>query len=237
LQFRSPPLVIFSAYFDTAYMPDADLSGLTNTELVEGITRADYEVINEFYLRFHRTLGYVAVRAGAPGQDVEDIVHETIFEVVKRLQAGHELRNPECLPGFLRTVVRRTVFLFREKDQRTESSDRLVTIESGSQVPFLEAYQSSHRYHQESARTAEQDLMLEERRDLLREALAHLKPRDVEILTRFYLLEQPASQIMAEMGLAETPYRLNKSRAKKYLELAAARIQKQRARKQLPLAA
>jgi DNA-directed RNA polymerase specialized sigma subunit len=43
--------------------------------------------------------------------------------------------------------------------------------------------------------------------------LRRLKKRDREILERFYLREQNAQQICAEMRLTETQFRLFKSRA------------------------
>jgi DNA-directed RNA polymerase specialized sigma24 family protein len=52
-----------------------------------------------------------------------------------------------------------------------------------------------------------------EKRDMADRVLRSLAPRDQEILTRFYLREQSADQICAEMGLPEDQYWLFKSRA------------------------
>jgi DNA-directed RNA polymerase specialized sigma24 family protein len=51
----------------------------------------------------------------------------------------------------------------------------------------------------------------------MRKILAKMKARDREILTRFYLHEQPPEQIQREMGLTLTQFNLYKSRAKNRL--------------------
>ncbi len=52
---------------------------------------------------------------------------------------------------------------------------------------------------------------------VLTAALQSLRPRDKEVLDRFYLQEQSKEQICAEMDLTETQFRLLKSRAKQKL--------------------
>jgi hypothetical protein len=49
---------------------------------------------------------------------------------------------------------------------------------------------------------------------LMRQLLSKLGARDLEILTRFYLREQPEDQIRKEMALTATQFTLVKSRAK-----------------------
>jgi hypothetical protein len=60
------------------------------------------------------------------------------------------------------------------------------------------------------------------------------KPVFVELLTRFYFEEQKPAQIIAEMGITETQYRLGKSRAKAHLTRL---VQRKQAVEELPLAA
>ena len=56
-----------------------------------------------------------------------------------------------------------------------------------------------------------------------------ISPRDREILTRSYLLEQSQERICAEMNLTETQFRLRKSRAKARLgEVGKRRLLKSR---------
>ena len=71
----------------------------------------------------------------------------------------------------------------------------------------------------------EQRLLRAERSDLMLKVLNGISRRDREILTRFYLYEQPQSQICEEMALTETQFRLLKSRAKmRFAELGRKRI-------------
>lgn len=60
----------------------------------------------------------------------------------------------------------------------------------------------------------EQEAILHNKTEIMKKALASLKPRDREILVRFYLREQRPEQICQEMNLSETQFRLIKSRAK-----------------------
>jgi RNA polymerase sigma-70 factor (ECF subfamily) len=61
--------------------------------------------------------------------------------------------------------------------------------------------------------------------DLAMRILRSIPPRDREVLIRFYLNEQPATQICREMALTETQFRLIKSRAKaRFGELGKRRL-------------
>ena len=62
----------------------------------------------------------------------------------------------------------------------------------------------------------------------MKDALRDISNRDREILVRFYLREQPQTQICQEMGLSETQFRLLKSRAKARLgEIGKKMVQRQ----------
>jgi len=61
----------------------------------------------------------------------------------------------------------------------------------------------------------------------MREVLREMSNRDFEVLSRFYLREQPPEQVCAEMGLTEVQFQLVKSRAKARL---ADRVRKKLAR-------
>jgi len=89
---------------------------------------------------------------------------------------------------------------------------------------FIESEVKTRTYHCEEEEAAlgipdnksnpEKDVILRQEKELLQRALEGLAERDREILKRFYLLEQPQSQIKREMNLTETQFRLYKSRAK-----------------------
>jgi RNA polymerase sigma factor (sigma-70 family) len=131
-------------------------------------------------------------------QAVDDHVQEVLMIVLAAIRSG-ELRNPECLMGFVRTVTRRqvTVHIRRAIVRRR----RLISVESGD-LPMAPADESP-----------EARLRLQERVALVRLVLERLCARDREILVRFYYKEQDSVQICFEMDLTATQFRLYKSRA------------------------
>jgi len=131
-------------------------------------------------------------------QSVDDHVQEVLIVVLAAIRRG-ELRNPECLMGFVRTVTRRqvTVHIRRNIVRRR----RMLSVESND-VPTAPADESP-----------EARLRLQERVALVRNVLEQLCPRDREILVRFYYDEQDSQQICREMQLTSTQFRLYKSRA------------------------
>jgi RNA polymerase sigma factor (sigma-70 family) len=131
-------------------------------------------------------------------QAVDDHVQEILMIVLAAIQSG-ELRNPECLMGFVRTVTRRqvTVHIRRAIIRRR----RMISVES-IDLPTAPLHESP-----------EARLGVQERVALVRIVLDLLCPRDREILVRFYYEEQDSVQICLEMRLTATQFRLYKSRA------------------------
>jgi RNA polymerase sigma-70 factor (ECF subfamily) len=118
--------------------------------------------------------------------------------VVNAIRRG-DLREPERLMGFVRTVVRRQVAAYIEQavHNRREQAD----LETGITVA-------------DRKQNPEQEAMVRQKAELMESALLALSERDREILVRFYLKEQPQEQICRQMDLTETQFRLLKSRAK-----------------------
>jgi RNA polymerase sigma-70 factor (ECF subfamily) len=129
---------------------------------------------------------------------LEDKVHDTFLIVVNAIRRG-DLREPERLMGFVRTVVRRQVAAYIEQavHMRREQTD----LESGIAVA-------------DCKQNPEQEAILRQKTELMRNVLQCLSQRDRDILVRFYLQEQSQEQICREMSLTETQFRLLKSRAK-----------------------
>lgn len=165
--------------------------------LVAQIQRGEDAGMEHLYKLFSRGIRYYLCRQlGA--QELEDKVHDTFLIVVHAIQRG-DLREPERLMGFVRTIVRRQVAAYIDEavHQRREQSD----IESGSTVV-------------DGTQNPEQIAMAHQKAELMRTVLASLSQRDRDILERFYLKEQTQEQICREMSLSETQFRLLKSRAK-----------------------
>jgi RNA polymerase sigma-70 factor, ECF subfamily len=133
-----------------------------------------------------------------PPQDCRDKIHTIFVDVVIAIQRG-QLRDPERLMGFARTIARRKVsgYICTAMANRRNQVD----IES---IFWLASPQAS----------PENEMIFRERRDLVRWTLAQLSEREREILSRFYMQEQTQQQICSEMGLTHTQYRLLKWRSK-----------------------
>jgi len=165
--------------------------------LVSQIKGGEEPGMEQLYKLFSRGIRYYLCRQLGP-QELEDKVHDTFLIVVNAIRRG-DLREPERLMGFVRTVVRRQVAAYIEQavHNRREQAD----LETGVAVA-------------DRNQNPEQEAMIRQKAELMESALSALSERDREILVRFYLKEQPQEQICREMDLTETQFRLLKSRAK-----------------------
>lgn len=174
-----------------------NLSTVEWSLLVEQIKAGEDVGMEHLYKLFSRGIRYYLCRQLGP-QELEDKVHDTFLIVVNAIQRG-DLREPERLMGFVRTVVRRQVAAYIEQavHNRREQAD----LETGISVA-------------DRTQNPEQEAILRQKAELMKSALDALSQRDRDILVRFYLQEQPQEQICREMALTETQFRLLKSRAK-----------------------
>lgn len=167
------------------------------SDLVERIRSGEEQAMEELYRVFSRGIRYYLCRHLGP-QELDDKVHDSFLIVVQAIQNGN-LREPERLMGFVRTVVRRQVAAYI--DQAVQSRRDFADMEMGGRVP-------------DQRQNPEQKAIQGEKAGIMLKVLRGISARDREILTRFYLYEQTQEQICAEMNLSETQFRLLKSRAK-----------------------
>jgi RNA polymerase sigma factor (sigma-70 family) len=165
--------------------------------LVALVRDGDTEGLEQLYRLFARGIRfYLCRQLGA--QELDDKVHDTFLVIVQAVQKG-DLREPERLMGFVRTIVRRqtTYYINANMQKRREE----VNLETSGRLSDV-------------SRSPEQSAISHETRGLILRVLGRMGDRDRQILTRFYLYEQPQEQICDEMDLSETQFRLLKSRAK-----------------------
>lgn len=165
--------------------------------LVESIQRNEQNGMEELYRVFSRGVRFYLCRQLGP-QDLDDKVHDTFLIVVQAIAKG-ELREPERLMGFVRTVVRRQVAA--QIDRAVQTRREQAELASGAAI-------SDHR------ETPEEAAISRQHEEVAEAVLKGISERDREILTRFYLMEQTQEEICEEMRLSETQFRLLKSRAK-----------------------
>src|ERR1700722_11705341 len=77
------------------------------TELVDKVKQKDTGGLEELYRVFSRGVRFYLCRQLGP-QDLDDKVHDTFLTVAQAIQRG-DLREPQRLMGYVRTIVRRQV--------------------------------------------------------------------------------------------------------------------------------
>jgi RNA polymerase sigma-70 factor, ECF subfamily len=166
-------------------------------EVVERIRTGDPSGMAELYQVFSKGVRFFLYRQLGP-RDLDDKLHDVFVIVAQAIQRG-DLRDPERLMGYVRTVIRRQVAghieeAIQERRNHTDLEGTLILAD----------------HHPDPERGA-----IEKQNDELAKRILHsIGKRDREVLTRFYLEEQSPDRICREMGLTETQFRLIKSRAK-----------------------
>ena len=185
------------------------------TRLVSKIRAGKPEGMEDLYQIFGRGVRFYLYRQ-LGSQDLDDKVHDTFLIVLQAIRNG-DIREPERLMGFVRTVVRRRVA--SHIDEMVHNRREHTAVESGIVLVDKNS-------------TPEETAIGKQQKDLVDKVLGGLNSRDREVLTRFYLLEESQEQICEEMDLTATQFRLLKSRAKaRFGEIGRRRLEKKPAEK------
>lgn len=178
------------------------------TNLVTRIRAGDTSGMTELYDVFsHGIRFYLCRQLGM--QDVEDRVHEVFLSVVQSILRG-DVHQPDRLMGYIRTILRRQVA--SEIDGLVRERRHHAGIELGELIC-------------DRSPDPEQAAMHSQNVDLALRVLQGLRPRDREVLVRFYLREQRPEEICRELVLNATQFRLIKSRAKsRFIRLVRRRL-------------
>lgn len=166
-------------------------------DLVGRVQQNEKAALEELYSLFSRGIKFLLIRQ-LGRQDIEDRLHDTFLTVVQAIQRG-ELREPDRLMGFVRTIVRRQIAAYFDRNS-TRRREELI-IDNMARLP-------------DGQTSPEEQAIGVQNSEIMAEILKDCSRRDREILTRFYLLEQSQEEICASMGITETQFRLLKSRAK-----------------------
>ncbi|HEY1496159.1 MAG TPA: sigma-70 family RNA polymerase sigma factor [Candidatus Solibacter sp.] len=175
-----------------------------------GLVRAgDAAGIEELYRVFSTGVRFFLWRQIGP-QDLDDKVHDVFLIITQSIQRG-ELREPDRLMGYVRTIVRRQVAAHIEVAVRSRRNHRSIEL-------LLGTLADRHP-------DPERRMIARESHDVAMRVLNGLPQRDREVLVRFYLREQGADEICRDLNLTETQFRLIKSRAKaRYGKLGQMRL-------------
>ncbi|MBZ5620903.1 MAG: sigma-70 family RNA polymerase sigma factor [Acidobacteriia bacterium] len=177
-------------------------------DLVERVRSGDASGLEELYRVFSKGIRFYICRQLGP-QDLDDKVHDIFLIITQSIQKG-DLREPERLMGYVRTIVRRQVAA--HIDNIVQARRNQTDLDYGLTL-------SDYHPNPERRIIDQQNLALALR------ILNSLHKREREVLMRFYLKEQTPQQICSEMELTETQFRLIKSRAKaRFGELGKRRL-------------
>lgn len=166
--------------------------------LVTRIQNDDSEAMAELYGIFAKGIRYFLLRNLGP-EEIDDKVHDCFVIVAQAIKNG-DLREPERLMGYVRTVVKRQI----------AASIDVAVQQRRSRVDFEESMFSMSDWRENPEHT----VITRQRAEIARRVLNGVSRRDRDILNRFYVLEQSQEQICADMGLSYNQFRLLKSRAK-----------------------
>ena len=167
------------------------------SDVVDKIRRDDPTGMEELYRVFSKGIRFFLFRQLGP-HDLDDKVHDVFLIVAQSIRNG-DLREPERLMGYVRTVVRRQVAAHIETAVQARRNH--TDIEGGVVL-------SDHGPDPERGAIERQN------EELAMRVLQSIAKRDREVLIRFYLDEQTPAEICQAMRLTETQFRLIKSRAK-----------------------
>ena len=187
---------------------DFDVREPSWSRLVDRIQAGDPAGMEQLYAVFVKGVRFFLWRQLGP-QDLDDKVHDVFLIITQSIRRG-ELRDPERLMGYVRTVVRRQVAAHIDSAvnarRNQQSIDPSLTLSDHQPDPERRAIEK-------------------ENQDVALRMLGGLPKRDREVLIRFYLQEQSAEEICRDLKLTETQFRLIKSRAKaRYGELGRRRF-------------
>jgi RNA polymerase sigma-70 factor (ECF subfamily) len=178
------------------------------SQIVERIREGNPEGMEQLYAVFVKGVRFFLWRQLGP-QDLDDKVHDVFLIITQSIQRG-DLREPDRLMGYVRTVVRRQVAAYIDiavqARRNQQPIDPAMTLSDHEPDP-------------------ERQVIEQQNQEVAMRMLNVLPKRDREVLVRFYLQEQTAEEICRDLKLTETQFRLIKSRAKaRYGELGRRRL-------------
>ena len=177
--------------------------------LVAQVRANDPAGLEQLYKVFTTGIRFYLCRQLGP-QDLDDKVHDAFLIITQAIRRG-DLREPERLMGYVRTIIRRQV----AGHIGTAVDARRNYVDPDTSAAILRDHQPD----------PERRVIDRENMDVAMRVLNSLPQRDREVLIRFYLKEQSPRQICCDMALTETQFRLIKSRAKaRFTELGRARL-------------
>ena len=166
--------------------------------LVRLIEGGDRQAEEELCRRYHRGVSIIIERQGVNQDFVCDLCQETLVMVIRKIRGG-EVRDPDCLSGYIKSVARNVAIAhFRKESKiasRAEISEEVLPVESPpSQF---------------------ESLLQKEQARIVRKVIGEMKDRDQQILLRYFIAEQDKEEICHDLGLTSHDFNLVLHRARR----------------------
>ena len=169
-------------------------------DLVRRIRSGDPLAEEELIVRFGEGLTFLLRRWTRGHSDAEDLYQETFRLALEKIRRG-EVRDPERLAGFLRSLARNLSIEHYRKAARRGSREE--EIESAADMTNPDTGQLGQ-------------LLRKEKVSLVRRLLEELgSDRDRQILFRFYIAEEDKESIRSDLGLTAPEFNLVLFRARR----------------------
>jgi RNA polymerase sigma-70 factor (ECF subfamily) len=149
--------------------------------LVERAQAGDRDAFGELASRFRSSVYATVLSRQRDAHDADEIVQEVFIHAMKKIR---QLREPACFGAWLQRIAVRAVL------------NRAARRRALTMVPAETLDQAASR-----AATPLDDLLRKERTEMVRRAVAGLKPIDRTALASFYLAGKSVAQIAAELGI------------------------------------
>jgi RNA polymerase sigma-70 factor (ECF subfamily) len=176
------------------------ISEASPADLVRRIRSGDPRAEEELIARFGEGLTFLLRRWTRGHSDAEDLYQETFRLALEKVRRG-EVRDPERLAGFLRSLARNLSIEHYRKAARRGSREE--EIEIAAEVTNPDTGQLGQ-------------LLRKEKVSLVRRLLEELgSDRDRQILFRFYIAEEDKESIRSDLGLTAPEFHLVLFRARR----------------------
>jgi RNA polymerase sigma-70 factor, ECF subfamily len=171
-------------------------------DLVRRIQAGDRRAEGELVERYGEGLAFLLRRWARTQDAASDLYQETFRLALEKIRRG-EVRDPDRLPGFLRSLAKNLSIDYYRRE--TRRGDREASIEATGELPLPDS---------EPGQLG--NLLRQEKIGLVRRLLSELSvERDREILIRFYLHEEDKERIREDLGLSRPEFNVVLFRARR----------------------
>ena len=168
------------------------------TDFVSRIMAGDRQAESELIDSYGRGVRIIIRRAGGDATIVDDLSQETFRIVLEKTRRG-DIREPEKLSGFIRSVARNLVI---EHFRRVARQESLIDTEAARLL--------THSTPDQLER-----LLKKEKAGLVWQVLKEMRnERDIQVLLRYHLAEDTKEQICEDLGLTSLQFNLVLHRAR-----------------------